>query len=349
MTVDLSRHRLDHGECHRRRSIDMIISRTPFRISFFGGGTDYPAWFHAHEGAVISTTFDKYCYVTCRKLPPFFEHKYRIAYSKVENVCHVDEIEHRAVRAVLQEYRVEDGLEIHCDADLPARSGLGSSSSFVVGMLNAIRALRGERSGKDWLSKEAIRIEQQVLAETVGCQDQVAAAFGGFNIYRFRNGADIAVEPLVISSDRKTELNDHLMLFFTGFSRIASEVAKDQVANVGSRVDELRRMRSMVDEAYDLLASRRDVRGIGTLLHEAWKLKRTLSRHITTSEIDSIYDRACDAGALGGKLLGAGAGGFMLLFVEPKHHRKVSDALTDLINVPFRFEDTGSQIVYYRP
>ncbi len=327
----------------------MIISRTPFRISFFGGGTDYPAWCEAHEGAVLSTTFDKYCYITCRKLPPFFDHRFRIAYSKVENVVDIEAIEHPAVRAVLKELAVSDGLEIHCDADLPARSGLGSSSTFVVGMLNAIKALNGERVANSWLAREAIRIEQEVLAETVGYQDQAAAAHGGLNVYRFRSGASIAIEPVVMAPSRKQEFNDHLMLFFTGFSRIASEIAKEQVANVAAKTDELLRIRGMVDEALDILTSDRDIRQIGELLNNAWRLKRTLSRSVSNDSIDDLYRRARAAGAMGGKILGAGGGGFMLLFVERDKQPAVRAALRDLIYVPFQFENTGSQIIYYQP
>ena len=188
----------------------MIISRTPFRISFFGGGTDYPLWFRQYGGAVLSTSFDKYCYITCRELPPFFEHKYRIAYSKVENVSEIRDIEHPAVRAILKEIAFSKGLEIHCDADLPARSGLGSSSSFVVGMLHSLVALKGSRVTKEWLAQEAIRIEQEVLKEHVGSQDQVAAAFGGFNLIRFQKNGQMNIEPVILSQDRKNEFNDHL-------------------------------------------------------------------------------------------------------------------------------------------
>lgn len=327
----------------------MIISRTPFRISFFGGGTDYPAWFKDNGGAVISTTFDKYCYITCRKLPPFFDHKYRIAYSQVENAKCVEDINHRAVRAVLQEHHGDEGLEIHCDADLPARSGLGSSSSFVVGMLNAIAALRGQRVGSEWLANEAVRIEQEVLRETVGCQDQAAAAFGGLNIYRFQTDGNIQVEPVVMPIERRREFRTHLMLFFTGFSRIASDVAKDQVANVVNKTQELCRMRRMVDDASDLLVSRRDIRELGEMLDETWRLKRSLSQHVSTHAIDDIYERARAAGAIGGKLLGAGAGGFMLLFVPPGYRNAVREALAEFVHVPFEFENAGSQIIYYRP
>lgn len=327
----------------------MIISRTPFRISFFGGGTDYPCWVRQHGGAVLSTSFDKYCYITCRELPPFFDHKYRIAYSKVENVSEIEHIEHPAVRAVLREMAFPKGLEIHCDADLPARSGLGSSSSFVVGMLHSLEALKGNRVTKEWLAQEAIRIEQAVLRENVGSQDQVAAAFGGFNLIRFHPDGQLDIEPVILSPQRKKELNDNLMLFFTGFSRIASDIAKSKVANLDKRADELHNMRKMVDEALDILSSNGDIRVIGEMLHAGWECKRSLSEQVSNSQIDHLYTRAIESGAIGGKLLGAGGGGFMLLFVEPKNQEFVRRALGELIHVPFRFETSGSQVIYYQP
>jgi D-glycero-alpha-D-manno-heptose-7-phosphate kinase len=327
----------------------MIITRTPFRISFFGGGTDYPQWFNEHGGAVLSTTFNKYCYITCRRLPPFFDHRYRIAYSQVEHACTLADIQHPAVQAVLREHEPTVGLEIHCDADLPARSGLGSSSSFVVGMLNSIMALRGQRVTKAWLAAEATRIEQHVLRETVGCQDQAAAAHGGLNIYRFTKDTPVAVEPVVLSSSRVKDFNDHLSLYFTGFSRIASAVAQAQVGQLSHKATELNAMHRMVDQAVDVLCSSADIRLIGEMLNDAWVLKRSLSDTISNASIDLIYQRARDAGALGGKLLGAGAGGFMLLFVEPRLREQVRDALSELVYVPFEFEHQGAQVIYFDP
>jgi D-glycero-alpha-D-manno-heptose-7-phosphate kinase len=327
----------------------MIISRTPFRISFFGGGTDYPPWYRQNGGAVLSTSFDKYCYITCRELPPFFEHNYRIAYSKVENVKSIADIEHPAVRAVLNEMGFNHGLEVHCDADLPARSGLGSSSSFVVGMLNSLTALQGKRVTKEWLALEAIRIEQEVLQENVGSQDQTAAAHGGFNVIHFRQDGSIKVEPLVVPTQRKQELNNHLMLFFTGFSRISSEIAKAQVANMDKNTNELHRMRAMVDDAVEILCDGHDIRSFGELLHSGWLHKRVMSDQVSNSNIDELYDKARKSGAIGGKLLGAGGGGFMLFFVPPEQQANVKEALNDLIYVPFQFENTGSQVIYYQP
>lgn len=325
----------------------MIISRTPFRISFFGGGTDYPGWSRTHGGAVLSTTFDKYSYITCRELPPFFDHKYRIAYSRVENTKTVNEIQHPAIRAVLQEVGLTNGLEIHCDADLPARSGLGSSSSFVVGLLHSLYALVGKRVSQDFLAREATRIEQQVLKEHVGSQDQLAAAVGGLNVLHFLPSGEVKVDPVVMPLERKQQLNSHLMLFFTGFSRISSEIAKSQIANLDNKTKELTRMRAMVDEAVDILCENKDLRGFGELLHDGWMFKRSMSDQVSNDNIDGLYDRARKAGAVGGKILGAGGGGFMLLFVEPEKQAQVREALTDLIHVPFQFESTGSSIVYY--
>lgn len=327
----------------------MIISRTPFRISFFGGGTDYPDWYLVNGGAVISTTFDKYSYITCRHLPPFFDHKHRIAYSVVENAKSTADIKHPAVRAVLQEFGFDRGLEIHVDADLPARSGLGSSSSFLVGLLNSLYALRGERRSKSFLAREAIRIEREVMGETVGSQDQTAAAYGGFNVIDFHQDGSITVDPLVLPPSKKTQLNDHLMLFFTGFSRIASEIAKNQVANISSKQSQLEEIRGNVSEAVDILSANRDIREFGELLDVAWASKRALSENVSTFEIDAIYERAKQSGAIGGKILGAGGGGFMLLFVEPSKQELVRKALADLVYVPFKFESSGTQVIYYEP
>ena len=324
----------------------MIISRTPFRISFFGGGTDYPEWYREHGGAVLSTTFDKYSYISCRELPPFFDHKHRIAYSKLEYVNEVKEIEHPAIRGIFNELNISKGMEIHCDADLPARSGLGSSSSFVVGMLQALKAQQGEYVSKDWLAKEAIRMEQSVLGECVGSQDQIAAAYGGFNFIEFKKGGDYVVTPIDISAERLQELNSHLLLFFTGFSRIASDIAKSKVANFVNRQDELKAIRAQVDEAMDILNNENDIEEFGQLLDKAWALKRNLSEKVSSNKIDEIYARAKEKGALGGKILGAGGGGFMLLFASPNKHVNIIKNLHELIHVPFCFENTGTQIIY---
>lgn len=328
----------------------MIITRTPFRISFFGGGTDYPQWFKDHEGSVLSTTIDKYCYISCRELPPFFEHKHRIVYSKIENVKSVQAIMHPSVRACLGYIGDERGYEIHHDGDLPARSGLGSSSSFTVGLLNALYGMKGKMSSKELLAKDAIHVEQELIGENVGCQDQIAAAFGGLNKVQFNRSGSFSVDPLILPSARRDELNDHLMLFFTGLSRIASTVAGAQINNLDRRQSELSAMHSMVDEAISLLqSSTESISSLGRLLHESWMLKRTLSDRVTTSEIDAIYQSAIKAGADGGKLLGAGGGGFLLIFAAPEKQARIKQTLSNLAHVPFRFEDSGSRVVLYQP
>lgn len=328
----------------------MIITRTPFRISFFGGGTDYPGWFRTHGGAVLATTIDKYCYISCRHLPPFFEHKHRIVYSHIENVQHINDIEHPAVRAVLKWADATDGLEIHHDGDLPARSGLGSSSSFTVGLVHALQGLRGQMATKDNLARDAIHIEQNLIGENVGSQDQVSAAFGGFNRIEFHPDDSFDVTPMLLSAHRREELQSHLMLCFTGFSRIASEVAKSKIDNLKNRETELKRMKEMVDEAISILQNPLlSLDDFGTLLDTSWQYKRSLSERVSTSEIDAIYDAALSAGAIGGKLLGAGGGGFMLIFAKPEHQPAIRDRLKNLVHVPFNFENSGSRVVLYQP
>lgn len=326
----------------------MIINRTPFRISFFGGGTDYPAWYEKNGGAVLSTTIDKYCYISCRYLPPFFDHRSRVVWSKIESVKHVDEIEHPAVREILKFIGIADGVEIHHDADLPARSGLGSSSSFVVGLLHALHALQGRLVTKRQLALDAIHVEQERLKENVGCQDQAAAAFGGFNKVEFGGPQKIAVHPVTLNPEKLNLFQDHLMMFFTGFSRNASEIAKEQIANTDRNHRELDTMQQMVDQAMEILnRPDRNVDDFGRLLDESWQMKRRLASNITNQTIDEIYNVAREAGAIGGKLLGAGGGGFILLFVKPEHHARVKGRLKHLLYVPFRFENIGSQIIYY--
>ena len=328
----------------------MIISRTPFRISFFGGGTDYPLWYQENGGQVLATTIDKYCYISCRYLPPFFNHKYRIVYSKIENVVHLDEIEHPAVKAVLGWMGWDRGLEIHHDGDLPARSGLGSSSSFTVGLINALMALNGKHVSKKEITSHAIHVEQNVIGENVGSQDQVSAAYGGFNRIEFKRDGSIIVDPVILGKDRLDQLQSHLMLFFTGISRIASEVAKSKIDNLKNREIELKTLHAMVDEARSLLSS--DHGGLadfGKLLHESWKYKKSLSEKVSNSTIDGMYELAMKNGALGGKLLGAGGGGFLLLFVPPECQNDVREALKELIHVPFKFENSGTRIVLYQP
>jgi D-glycero-alpha-D-manno-heptose-7-phosphate kinase len=327
----------------------LIISRTPYRISFFGGGTDYPAWYRQHGGAVLATSIDKYCYLTARFLPPFFEHKIRVVYSKIENCHDLDEIQHPAVREVLRFVRFDRGIEIHHDGDLPARSGIGSSSSFCVGLLHALHALTGRMPSKSQLANEAIRVEQEILHETVGSQDQVTSAHGGFNQIVFSKGGDISVRPVTISQSRMRELESHLLLFFTGIKRTSSDVAKSYADDLDARKRQLRIMKDLVDEAIGALNGGGDLGTFGELLHEAWIAKRGLSPEVSNGEVDEIYAAAQSSGAIGGKLLGAGGGGFLLLFARPDDHEALRSKLERLIHVPFRFETGGSQIIFYDP
>lgn len=328
----------------------MIISRTPFRISFFGGGTDYPAWFKEHGGSVLATTIDKYCYISMRALPPFFDHRFRVVYSIVESVKQISEIKHPAVRAVLDWAQVTRGLEIHHDGDLPARSGLGSSSSFTVGLINALRALEGRMVSKKELACDAIHIEQAVLNEPVGSQDQISAAFGGFNRIDFCPDGSFQLTPLVLPKERIAELHQYLMLFFTGTSRYSSDIARTKIDNIGNRIAQLTAMQQMVDRSIEILRSpSTSICEFGTLLHEAWLQKRTLSDKVSTPAIDEIYCAARGAGAIGGKIIGAGGGGFILFFVPPDRQASVRKALEHLIEVPFKFDNSGSRIVLYHP
>lgn len=328
----------------------MIITRTPFRISFFGGGTDYPTWYRENGGAVLATTIDKYCYITCRRLPQFFQHKHRIVYSLIENVCEISEIQHPAVRAVLGWTGIEEGLEIHHDGDLPARSGLGSSSSFTVGLVHALSALNGRMATKEDLALDAIHIEQNVIGESVGSQDQVSAAFGGFNRIDFHRNDTFDVSPVILPLQRLNELHSHLMLCFTGFSRIASEIAKSKIDNLKNRSVEINLMREMVDEAISILNNRNTpIEEFGKLLDHSWKYKRSLSEQVSTPQIDELYAEAQRAGATGGKILGAGGGGFLLLFAKPEKHASIRERLRHLVHVPFKFEDSGSRVVLYQP
>ncbi len=327
----------------------MIICRTPFRISFFGGGTDYPGWYRTHGGAVLAATIDKYCYLTCRHLPPFFEHRLRIVYRKIENCQSVDEIEHPVVRAALKYLGFDRGLELHHDGDLPARSGMGSSSAFTVGLLHTLHALRGEMRSRMQLAREGIHVEQELLGETVGSQDQVMAAFGGVRHVQFHPDDKISVNPIPLAPGRLAELQSHLMLFYTGIARTASDVARSYVEGIEGRRRQLDAMGRLVDEGIDLLVSGLDIRGFGELLHEAWQIKRGLSSQVSSPAVDALYERARAAGAVGGKLTGAGGGGFLLLFVPPAKRRAVLTALERLIHVPFAFESAGSQIIFYEP
>lgn len=328
----------------------MIISRTPFRISFFGGGTDYPTWYLENGGAVIGTTINKYCYISIRNLPPFFEHRHRIVYSRIELPSTIDEIEHPAVRAVLKEHKIEDGVEIQHHGDLPARSGMGSSSAFTVGLLNAVRAFQGRMSSPHWLAKEAMRVEQEVIREQVGSQDQIWAAYGGTNRITFHADGNFQVDPIIMSQERREELESHMLLFFTGFSRVADTIAAQEIPNLRRRARQLESMIELVHEGACILQDpKRPIREMGAMLGEAWKIKRELADCVSNGAIDQIYAAAMQAGAFGGKLLGAGGGGFMLLLAEPSCHDKIRHALKGLIEVFFQIGSVGSTIVIYEP
>lgn len=338
---------------------DMIITKTPFRMSFFGGGTDMKEFFTENGGAVLSTTFDKYCYVTVRHLPPFFDYKTELSYSKIERVSEPSELQHPAVRNAMEMLRMKD-LRITYEADLPARSGLGTSSSFAVGMLNAFHALKGHRKDKRALADEAVYLERELCSEAGGWQDQIAASFGGFNKITFgplcENGADgeygyrYEVTPVQMSREKKAMLNRNLLMFFTGFTRFSSDVQKANADGTQDRVKKLQTMLSLVPEAEKVLKGKQeDLSDFGRLLDETWKLKRGTGRAVTTSGIDELYEKGIRAGALGGKLLGAGGGGFMVFYAEPERHAAVRKAMEGLMQIPFTFEEDGTQILYYAP
>ncbi len=323
----------------------MIITRTPFRISFFGGGTDYPVWYQKMGGAVISTSIDKYCYVTTRHLPPFFDHSYRIRYSRREEKNTIAEIEHPSVRECLKYMKFRGGLEMVHTSDLPAMSGLGSSSAFTVGFLHSLYGLSGKPIDKKELAMHAIHVEQKKIRENVGSQDQVAAAVGGFNTITF-DSRGIHVSPIAIADGRLHNLENRLLLFFTGFSRIASQIAAEQIKNTPKKTTELTSMMALTEQAKIILASRGDLDEFGALLDEGWQLKKNLSSKITTPFVDEAYRTAKAAGALGGKLLGAGGGGFMVFYVPPQKQAAVKKKLNHMLHVPFAFEHGGTQIIY---
>lgn len=328
----------------------MIISRTPFRVSLFGGGTDYPAWFRDNGGAVLGTAIDKHCYLTIRCLPPFFEHRHRIVYSKVELVQSSDQIEHPVVRTVFEMMPPKTGLELHYDADLPARAGLGSSSAFTVGLLHAMKALDGKMASKKELSDLAIHVEQERLKEHVGCQDQIWAAHGGFNRIDFKPDGAYSITPATLTGDRRTHLQGSMLLLFTGFSRYASEIAKDQIDRIGENNRQLTTMRAMVEEAWAILSDEHDpVPALGNLLNDSWRLKRALSDGVSNPEIDALYDLGISCGAYGGKLLGAGGGGFLFFLASPEAQNKIREKLPEHIHVTVGFDSVGSSIIVYEP
>lgn len=325
----------------------MIISKTPFRISFFGGGTDYPIWYRKNGGVVLSTTINKYCYISCRYLPPFFKYKHRIRYALREETPGISEIKHPSVRECLSFLNIKQGIEMVHTSDLPALSGIGSSSSFTVGFLNSLYALTGKMVTKRQLALDAIHVEQDLIKESVGSQDQVATAFGGFNRIDFGGPEEIQVQPISVSQEKLGLLQDHLMLFFTGYSRRASEIAEEQIKKTPTKEKELRIIKGMVSEAINILNGNSDgIEDFGKLLDETWKIKRSLTSLISNNQIDNIYEAGLRAGALGGKLCGAGGGGFMLFFAPPENQPRIKEKLKGLLYVPFSFEKLGSQIIF---
>ncbi len=328
----------------------MIISKTPFRISFFGGGTDYPDWYLKNGGEVISTAINKHCYISCRYLPKFFDHKYRIVYSVIESVKKINDIMHPSVREVIKWSKIKNGLEIHHDGDLPARSGLGSSSSFTVGLINVLEALQGKIISKENLALNAINIEQNIIKENVGSQDQIAVSYGGFNHIIFDESGSFHVNKIIIPEERIKELNSNLVLLYTGVSRIASKVAEDKIKNIANNFKELNFIKSLVKEGKDILNnSKRNLNDFGDLLKLSWDYKKKLSGKVSTQIIDEIISFSCLNGARGGKVLGAGGGGFVLLFVPPENQKNLLEKLKKFVHVPFKFESSGSKIVVYEP
>ncbi len=326
----------------------MIITKTPFRMSFFGGGTDMEEFFRQYGGAVLSTTFDKYCYVNVRHLPRFFDYTTELSYSKTERVTDIEDIEHPAIRNAMKMLDMHE-IRLTYEADLPARSGLGTSSSFAVGMLNAFYALKGKYVDKKELADEAIYLERVLCAEAGGWQDQIAASFGGFNRINF-NADGYEVLPVIISPERKRRLNDNLLMFFTGFTRFSSDVQKANKQGYHDKTAELKEMLSLVDDAERVLTDKTaDLDDFGRLLDHTWKLKRQTGAAISTDSIDALYSKGIAAGALGGKLLGAGGGGFLVFYVQPEYRESVMKAMSDLLYIPFRFEDGGTRVIHYSP
>lgn len=326
----------------------MVITKTPFRMSFFGGGTDMEAFFRENGGAVLSTTFDKYCYVTVRHLPPFFDYSTELSYAKIERVKQIDEIQHPSVRNAMKMLDMHQ-IRLTYEADLPARSGLGSSSSFAVGMLNAFYALKGMYVGKRKLANDAIYLERVLCKEAGGWQDQIAASFGGLNRINFDSDG-YEVLPVIISPERKKKLNENLMMFFTGFTRLSSDIQKENNVTAANKRAQLKEIYALVDDAERVLTDKnRNLDEFGRLLDYTWKLKRQMGTSISTDSIDALYQKGIEAGALGGKLLGAGGGGFLVFYVQLEKQDAVRQAMRDLLYVPFEFEDGGTQTIYYVP
>lgn len=326
----------------------MIISQTPFRMSFFGGGTDMESFFRENGGAVLSTTFDKYCYVNVRHLPQFFDYSTELSYSKTERVTNIEDIQHPAIRNAMKMLDMHE-IRLSYEADLPARSGLGTSSSFAVGMLNAFYALKGKYADKRKLADEAIYLERVLCQEAGGWQDQIAASFGGFNRINF-NADGYEVLPVIISPERKKRLNGNLMMFFTGFTRFSSDIQKANAAGRADKTTQLKEMLTLVDKAEQILTDKeRELDDFGRLLDYTWQLKRQTGSAVSNTGIDALYAKGIAAGALGGKLLGAGGGGFLVFYVQPERQDAVRRAMHELLYIPFHFEDGGTRIIHYTP
>ncbi len=326
----------------------MIITKTPFRMSFFGGGTDLESFFKENGGAVISTTFDKYCYVNVRHLPRFFNYTSELTYSKTERIKNVEDIQHPAIRNAMKMLDMQE-IRLTYEADLPARSGLGTSSSFAVGMLNAFYALKGKYADKKKLADDAIYLERVLCEEAGGLQDQIAASFGGFNRINFHSDG-YEVLPIIISPKRKKELNENLMMFFTGFTRFSSDVQKANAESSEEKTERLKKMLSLVDDAEKILEDEStDLDDFGRLLDQSWKLKKGTGKSVSTDSIDALYEKGMQAGAIGGKLLGAGGGGFLVFYVRKEDQDSVKEAMKDLMYIPFEFEDGGTRVIHYSP
>lgn len=327
----------------------MIITRTPFRISFFGGGTDIPGYYLKNGGEVLSTTIDKYLYITCRHMPPFWDYRHRLVYgSKTELVSNLEEIEHPAIRETLRFTGIDYGIDMHYNTDIPAKSGMGSSSSFTVGLLNTLNGMEGKISSKHQLMYDSIHIEQDMIKEPVGSQDQAAAAYGGFNHIIFRKDGGIETLPITIPQKRIQELNDNLIIVFTGFQRFSKDIEGKKIESIDNNTDKLDSIKKYVSDALNILNSDTDIREFGALLNDTWDLKKKLADNVSNSSIDNMYKIGLENGAVGGKLLGAGGGGFMLFFIEPDKKEQLKKALSEFTFIPFKFENMGSQVIYYK-
>lgn len=328
----------------------MVITKTPYRISFFGGGSDFPAWYLDHGGAVFSTTINKYCYISLRYLPRFFDHVHRFVYSEIESVKGIGEIKHPAIRGILSSMNWMDGIEMHHDGDLPARSGLGASSSFSVGLLNALYALRGLRRSPDQLALEAINVEQNIIRESVGSQDQIAAAFGGLNKISFLRSGGYKVDPVILPRGRSQELLDHLMLFYTGEARYSAGIEAAKIEAIEKNKVHFNKIYDSVESSIRILENEaEDICNFGALLEQMWQEKKSLSQLVTSDAIEFMHEKAIAAGSIGFKVLGAGGGGFCLVFASPENQPRIRNALSRFLEIPFAFERQGSTVTLYNP